>query len=273
MSIAGNVKQVICINWGTKYGPKYINRLYGMVARNISPPFTLTCFTDHSSGIRSEVNAVPLPPLDFDLPRTKKGIWPKCRLWNEQLANLTGPVLFLDLDLVITSNLDSFFDYGDPEDVILARNPSNPLERLGQTSVYRFPVGKLLPLLENFAKSPLEIAEKYKYEQRYVTNHAPGGIKFWPKNWVLHFRQKCRRTFPLNYFKVSKLHKKAKIVIFPGDLNPQDAIDGRYHEEEAVMSPKEHILAGLRGQRPRSLTAHLRHFILPTPWVEHFWKE
>ena len=273
MSITGNVKQVMCINWGTKYGPKYINRLYGMVARNISPPFTLTCFTDHSSGIRSEVNGVLLPPLDFDLPLTKKGIWPKCRLWNEQLADLTGPVLFLDLDLVITSNLDSFFDYGDPEDVILARNPSNPLERLGQTSVYRFPVGKLLPLLENFAKSPLEIAEKYKYEQRYVTNHAPGGIKFWPKNWVLHFRQKCRQTFPLNYFKVSKLHKKAKIVIFPGDLNPQDAIDGRYHEEETVMSPKEHILAGLRGQRPRSLMAHLRHFILPTSWVERFWKE
>ena len=22
-------KQIICINWGTKYGPKYINRLYG----------------------------------------------------------------------------------------------------------------------------------------------------------------------------------------------------------------------------------------------------
>ena len=121
---------------------------------------------------------MPLPELSFELPITKKGIWPKCRLWSEGLADLTGPVLFLDLDLVVTGNLDAFFSFGDPDDVILARNPSNPLERLGQTSVYRFPVGKLLPLLERFALSPLEIAEEYKYEQRYVTRNAPGGVRF-----------------------------------------------------------------------------------------------
>lgn len=267
------LKQVICINWGTKYGADYINRLYGMIARNITPPFTLTCFTDNTQGIRPEVTAVPLPELNFEVPKTKKGIWPKCRLWSEKLANLTGPVLFMDLDLVITGNLNCFFEYGDPEDVILARNPSNPLERLGQTSVYRFPVGKLVPLLEKFATAPVEIATKYKYEQRYVTRNAPGGIKFWPKSWVLHFRQHCRRTFPLNYFKVSKLPQSSKVVIFPGDLNPQDAIEGRYHAEEGILTPMEHIKAGLYGNRNRSLAAHLRHYILPTPWVEENWRE
>ena len=47
---------------------------------------------------------MPLPELSFELPITKKGIWPKCRLWSEQLADLVGPVLFLDLDLVVTSD-------------------------------------------------------------------------------------------------------------------------------------------------------------------------
>lgn len=267
------LKQLICINWGTKYGANYINRLYGMVARNITPPFTLTCFTDNTQGIRAEVHTAPLPELSFEVPKTQKGIWPKCRLWSEKLGDLSGPVLFLDLDLVITGNLDGFFAFGDPDDVILARNPSNPLEKLGQTSVYRFPVGKLLPLLEKFATAPLEIAEKYKYEQRYVTRNAPNGIKFWPKPWVLHFRQNCRHSFPLNYFKVSKLPQSSKLVIFPGDLNPQDAIDGRYHAGDAVRTPKEHIMAGFSGNRQRSLAAHLRHFILPTPWVEKHWRE
>ena len=271
--MATSAKQFICINWGTKYGADYVNRLYGMVARNTTPPFTFTCFTDNSDNFRPEVDAVPLPELSFELPKTKKGIWPKCRLWSEKLAHLSGPVLFLDLDLVVTGNLDSFFEYGDPEDVILARNPSNPLEKLGQTSVYRFPVGKLLPLLQRFAESPLEIAEQYKYEQRYVTRNAPGGVKFWPKSWVLHFRQQCRRTFPLNYFKVSKLPDSSKLVIFPGDLNPMDAIEGRYHAGDQVLTAAEHVKAGFRGQRKRSLMAHLRHFILPTPWVEQHWKE
>lgn len=273
MASAEPIKQLICINWGTKYGPDYINRLYGMVSRNITPPFTLTCFTDNSEGIRPEVHAVPLPELSFQLPKTKKGIWPKCRLWSQTLGELTGPVLFLDLDLVITGNLDGFFSFGDPNDVILARNPSNPLEKLGQTSVYRFPVGKLLPLLERFSASPLEIAEKYRFEQRYVTRNAPGGVKFWPNPWVLHFRQQCRRTFPFNYFKVSKLPDTAKIAIFPGDLNPGDAIQGIYHSGGKVRSPRQHVCAGLRGDRDRSLLAHLRHFILPTPWVDRLWRE
>lgn len=27
------IKQIICINWGTKYGAPYVNRLYAMVAK------------------------------------------------------------------------------------------------------------------------------------------------------------------------------------------------------------------------------------------------
>ena len=27
---------VICMKWGSKYGPEYVNRLYGMVARHLN---------------------------------------------------------------------------------------------------------------------------------------------------------------------------------------------------------------------------------------------
>ncbi len=266
-------KQIVCIHWGKKYGPLYINRLYNMVERNITPPFKFVCFCDDDAGVRSEVECHPLPEINFEIPKTKRGIWPKSRLWNKQLADLEGPFLFLDLDLVITGNLDSFFDYGNPDDVILAHNPSNPLERLGQTSVYRAPVGKLAPLLEMFSKDPLQIAEKYKYEQRFVTQNAPGGIKLWPKAWVKHFRRHCRRPFPFNYFLQPKLNKSSKIVIFPGTLGPQDAIEGVYHFRHGPhLSPKQHIQAGLKGERQGSLLSHLRHYILPTHWVREYWK-
>ncbi len=102
-------KVIICINWGTKYGPPYINRLYAMVARNITPPFEMVCFTDNPAGIRPEVRCEELPPLDARLPVGTPGIWQKSRLWGPKLADLAGPVLFMDLDLVITGNLDGFF--------------------------------------------------------------------------------------------------------------------------------------------------------------------
>lgn len=273
MAMALPTKQVICINWGSKYGPLFINRLFAMVQRNITPPFSFTCFTDSIEGIRPEVFTEPLPTIDFELPKTRTGIWPKCRLWNAKLGNLEGPVLFLDLDLVITGSIDAFFTYGSRDDVILARNPSNPFEKMGQTSVYRFPVGKLVPLLTHFATDPLEIAEKYRYEQRFVTRYAPGGIKFWPQQSVLHFRHHCRRVFPLNYVACAKLPESAKIVIFPGDLKPQDAIDGRYHEGDAVRSPREHLALTRRAGRGRGILAHLRHYILPTEWVQQHWRE
>ena len=61
--------------------------------------------------------------------------------------------------------------------MILARNPNTPLERLGQTSIFRFPVGKLLPLQEKFLADPQAVADTYQFEQRFVTREAPGGIR------------------------------------------------------------------------------------------------
>ena len=43
---------VICMKWGTKYSSEYVNKLYSMVARNLSVPFRFVCFTDDADGIK-----------------------------------------------------------------------------------------------------------------------------------------------------------------------------------------------------------------------------
>lgn len=265
------MKQIVCINWGTKYGPPYIDRLYGMVARNVTPPFRFVCFCDDPAGIRPEVETQPLPPIDYEIPETRTGIWPKSRLWGARLGDLEGPVLFLDLDVVVTGSLDPFFEAGDPDRVILAPNPTNPLERLGQTSVFRFPVGALLPLQQAFGADAARIAAEYRYEQRFVTRMAPGGAQFFPKGWVAHFRRHCRRPFPLNYALAPRLPKEARIVIFAGHLGPQDAIAGRYRAEGATTA-RAHLSELLRVRPRGSAWAHLRHFIRPAPWVDEHWR-
>lgn len=269
------IKQVVCLHWGTKFGAHYVDRLYAMVARNITPPFRFVCFCDGAAKFRREVEAHPLPPLDFEVPKTKLGIWQKCRLWSARLADLQGAVLYLDLDMVIVGGIDSFFEYGDADCVMMARNPSNPFERLGQTSIYRFPAGKLSPLLDKFAADPKNIAERYVYEQRFVTRNAPGGAQFFPRRWVDHFRHDCRRVFPLNYFLPPKLRRAAKIVIFPGGLHPDRAAEGRYYygRDTRHYAPLEHIRAGFAGDREAGLLKHLRHYILPTPWIKNHWRE
>ncbi len=244
-----------------------------MVARHTSPPFTFTCFTDNDAGMRPEVQCAPLPDLDVEMPTGTKGIWPKARLWSEQLGDLHGPVLFLDLDLVITGPLDSFFNYGDPEDVILARNQSTPFEKLGQTSIYRFPVGKLAGLKERFLADPQAVADTYQFEQRFVTREAPGGIKFWPRGWVLHFRIDCIRQFPLNYVLPPRLPPDARVVIFPGGLQPPDAIAGRWGKRQKPGGRLAHIMRVFDKDRHEPPLRHLRHYLPPVDWVEEAWRE
>jgi hypothetical protein len=57
------IKQVLVVKWGTKYGPEYVNRMYGMVSRNITGPFRFVCLTVDATGLRKEVIAEPLPEL------------------------------------------------------------------------------------------------------------------------------------------------------------------------------------------------------------------
>lgn len=266
------LKQIICIKWGTKYSAGYVNKLYGMVSRNITPPFRFVCFTDNTDGIRPEVECQPLPPSDIPMPKNTLGKWPKSRLWNATLGDVTGTVLFLDLDVVIVGGLDDFFSYADPDDTVLSYNPSNPLERLGQTSCFRFKVGSLVPLLEKFRADPQGVADKYRFEQRFVTKNAPNGIKLFPKAWVVHFRRKCRQPFPLNYVLPPKLPHDARIVIFPGDLYPQNAIDGKYNKQSA-NNAKDHLARLFTPEKLKHPIKHLRHFILPTDWVAQHWRE
>ena len=69
-----NPVNVLCMKWGTLYGPEYVNRLYGMVARNLRRPFRFVCLTDDASGIRFEVECVAIslgensPSINGSLP-------------------------------------------------------------------------------------------------------------------------------------------------------------------------------------------------------------
>ena len=264
-------KQIVCIKWGTKYGPDYVNRLHAMVARWTAPPYRFTCFTDDATGIRPEVDVQDLPPLPCAMPVGTRGKWPKSRLWGPTLGSLIGPVLFMDLDVVVTGPLDGFFSQGAPDDVILARNAAKPFQRLGQTSIFRFPVGALAPLQDRLAADPQGVGETYRYEQFFVTAHAPGGIGFWPRAWVRHFRIECVRTFPLNLVLPARKPAGARVVIFAGRLNPEDAVAGRWAPGLPADRPAlDHLRAAIRERRGYR---GMRSYVKPTPWVAEAWRD
>jgi len=269
------MKNVVCVKWGTAYGPEYVNRLYGMVARHLSPPFRLVCLADSAEGLRREVEYFPLPELGCPHPQRTMGMWRKQVLWGREVPGLSGVALFIDLDSVIVGPLDDYFSYGSPEDVIVARNWAKPFQRLGQTSVFRYPVGANPHVLDDFRADPQGIADRYGFEQHYVTHAVHGGVKFWPEAWTRHFRLHCLPGFPMRYFVPAKLRPGARIITFPGGPNPDDVMLGRWNKEVPPHRSRwEHLRATFTGPRvDTSRWRHLQRFVLPVPWIAELWRE
>ena len=131
---------VICMKWGTKYGPEFVNKLRSMVRRHLVHPHRFVCFTDDAAGLdlAAGIEALPLPAMD--LPPGKERGWRKLSTFAAPLADLRGPTLFLDVDVVITGALDVFFDH--PGKFCIIHDWARPLAHHGQLVSLSFRGGR-----------------------------------------------------------------------------------------------------------------------------------
>ncbi len=265
------LKQILCMKWGTMYGPEYVNCLYGMIGRNLSYPYRLYCMTDDATGIRSEVEILPLPKLYFEVPPAAPGKWPKQALWGKDLFGLEGVALFVDLDSVIVDSIDCYFEYGEEDDVITAKNWIKPWKRGAQTSVFRFKIGTHPYMLEDLQRDP-QLCVKYQFEQNYVTHHLKEGVKFWPSSWTKHFRKHCLGPWPRRYLCPPKLPNGCKIVTFPGQPNPPDAIIGRWSYKRVPRPPIDHLRWVFSQKNLKTISKYLHRYNQPCSWVAENWK-
>ncbi|MBX3443024.1 MAG: hypothetical protein KF774_11520 [Planctomyces sp.] len=221
------MKQIVCMSWGPAYGAEYVNRLYSMVARNITPPFRFVCLTDRASGIRDEVDCYACPELPVPPPRCNRP-WRKVTLWGEQLSGLErGNALFIDLDVVITGSIDPFFEYEPERSFVVIRNWTQPDKRIGNTSVYRFRVGSHPYLLSNLIANHPEVFAKFPNSQTYISESI-NEMTFWPDEWCRSFKVHCIPKGLKRYFVEPALPEGTRIVAFPGLPNPPDAAAGRW---------------------------------------------
>ena len=237
---------IICMKWGDKFPSEYVNRLYAMVERNLDDKFHFVCFTENSLGIRDEVEIQPLPELDLPPGAPERG-WRKLTVFKEKFGGLSGPTLFLDLDVVIVGKLDEFFTY--PGDFLIAHDKKNPGKIEGNSSVFRFEIGKYPEILEYFEKNSELVKNEVRHEQAYLSReiHKLGKLEYWPDEWVPSFKYHCCPSWIKSWFRAPFIPNKSKIILFHGLPNPPEAIIGK--------SGKWY-----------------RH-IQPSPWIKNYWTE
>jgi hypothetical protein len=236
---------ILCMKWGTKYGPEYVNKLYGMVSRNLHRPFRFVCLTDNSAGVHPQVDCLPLPELALPEGAPERG-WNKLTTFINPLFDIQGRVLFLDLDVVIVGALDDFFDVGRKLHIIkdFVRKDGT-----GNSSVYLFEAGAFPDVIANFRQNFVTIQKQHRNEQEYLSHYllAQNKLAYWPGEWCRSFKYDCLPGVLGSWFFGSRVPEGARVIIFHGSPNPDDAIEGR------------------SGKWYR----HVR----PAKWINQYWRE
>ncbi len=247
---------VLCFKWGTLYPADFVNRLHAGVTRFLKRPFRFVCVTDDPTGLVEGIDAVPFPPAPEGYHRPWPDIFVKLLVFKDGFADLEGPTLFLDIDQIITGDLDCFFDYKPGEFCIIHnwiewhKTIFRKRPNIGNSSCFRFEAGKSNHIYEKFLSEMHQAVDRafYRTEQAYMT-HAVGceNINWWPEGWVQSFKRSCTRPWPINFFLPPKFVPGTKILCFHGNPSPEQAIVGY-----------------TGGKHPNTVTR-------PAPWVKDLW--
>ncbi|WP_425052457.1 glycosyl transferase [Psychromarinibacter sp. S121] len=248
---------VVCIKWGTAFGPEYVNRLYSGVRRNLKVPIRFLCMTEHADGLHPDVEVLDLPVEPFHdemnaalAVANRQGAMRKVSLFRPGLIpDLKGPVLGFDLDVVITGPLDDILRY-EPGTVAMRADwvEARRGRPTGHGSVFRYDPALHPWLYERLAANPTAEVEKARgSEQRYTSTLAQemDAFSYIPDEWVVSFKHDCIGLPPVNWLRQPKLPQDARVVCF----------HGRPKMPEAV--------AGYRGS--------LLRWSLPCDWLEEHW--
>ncbi|NVK58516.1 MAG: glycosyl transferase [Rhodobacteraceae bacterium] len=228
---------IICIKWGTLFGPEYVNRLYSGVRRNMSRPVRFFCMTEHAEGLHPEIEVLPLQVEPFAEPMAaalavanRQGAMRKVSLFRPGLVpDLEGPFLGFDLDVVITGSLDEIHDLA-PGTIAMRHDWTEKRKGrpTGHGSVFRFDPALHGFLYEDLASDAYREVEKARgSEQRYTSHKAMdrGVFTYIPGDWVVSFKYDCN-PFPGNWLHKPRLPEDARVVCFHGRPKMSDAIDG-----------------------------------------------
>jgi hypothetical protein len=183
---------IICYKWGTLYGPHYVNRLYSMVGRHLSAPFTFHCITDDATGLADGIKAHPLPDLGIE------GIWRKLMTFQDDFLGLKGEyVVSLDLDIVIVDSIDFLLEQPGI-DFYIGRNWARKEgSARASGSVYRLKVGSHAFVWDRFYSDRENAVDRYHGktrligEQNWLDANIPA-FNFFPEGKVVSFKRHCK---------------------------------------------------------------------------------
>ncbi len=230
---------VICIKWGTPFPSEQVNILFRAAQRNTKRDLRFFCLTDDPTGLDPAIERLTLRREPFEDrmdavkgDTIKKGSkLRKIAMFRPDLIpDLSGPLLALDIDVVITGGIDDLLAY-EPGNICMAKSFSEraAVPTRGEGSVLRFDPKLHAFLYEAMLHEPEEMTLRAQgSEQSYTSEVAfeNGQLRHFPDGWIVSFKRHCRPPRPLNLIRAPRLPADARVVCFHGRPDVSQAIAG-----------------------------------------------
>jgi hypothetical protein len=241
---------VICMKWGTLYGPEYVNILASMVKRHLTVPHTFVCYTDDTTGIHPDIETRAIPDMPLGSAASFSG-WRKLISLAPSMGLEDGStVLFLDVDLVIMDNIDGFFTY-KPGEFCIIENWTQMGQGIGNSSVYRYQANTHNDVFNYFCENYEQVYKDYTNEQDYLTKMVAKTHKvhYWPATWCRSFKRHALPSRLLRYFVRPQPPADCKILVFHGPPKPIEAANGQWPQKGKYLRAANWILDHWRDDR------------------------
>lgn len=238
------MKTILCMKWGTQYGVDFVNQLYNGTKANITGDFRFICLTDDGAGLNPAIEALPLPDIKLGDAKFMSG-WRKISSFSPALTkspyNVDGTVVFFDVDMIITDNIDGFWEY-EPNNFCIIENWTQKGRGIGNSSVYRYELNEMHHIFDDFEAHYDEIYTQHDNEQMYLTRMVAKtqDVKWWPESWCKSFKVHCMPPRLLRGILTPKMPAECKILVFHGPPKPTDAAIGnwvKHNGQRRIMRP------------------------------------
>ena len=210
-----------CVCYGDKYAVEYVQKLYNMVKRNTTLLVDFYVFTDHvkmHKMVSDEIKVRQFPETDL------QGWWNKLQLFHPK-TSLPGVTLYMDLDVVITDNIDCFYNY-EPEADFVGMNDFNPDTKIFNSSIMRFKPETMKDKLWQPFIDDRENWLRYSGDQNVISDiimkHPE--TKSFPDSWTQSYKWHDRKGQRYHKGKWTFEHNGESLVtVFHGEPNPHQS--------------------------------------------------
>lgn len=200
---------VVCVCYGTKYPNSYVHRLKKAVAKHLHIDHEFVCLSDREI---DGVKTIPLPQLD----KRAEGWWQKVNLFWPGLFPDGKRVLYLDLDVVITGDLDVLVKQWAPEPLAMIFNfGPNRGHCAHNSSVLLWSANdeRLMPIWLQYQNHAAQIMKTLHGDQCWMWRVLRDNVANFPQELIVSYKYDCRHK---------NVDPRARVVVFHGDPKPDE---------------------------------------------------